>query len=97
MRLVRLGLFSSTIVLAESLRPGRSPHCESPRWARFLLACYADIMLPSSPCETQTRKINSLHWATDDAHCSKPHNTEIDVGAAPKPPNSLLRLQGPLL
>lgn len=59
--------------------------------------CYADFTMPSSPSETQTRKINSIYWAVDDPHRPKSHNTGIDVGTAPKPPNSLLMIQGPLL
>ena len=59
--------------------------------------CYADFTLPSSPSETQTRKINSIYWAVDDPCRPKSHNTGADVGSCPKPPNSLLMIQGPLV
>ncbi len=59
--------------------------------------CYADFTLPSSPSETQTRTINSLYWAVDKPGRSKSHDTGVPVGVGPKPPNSLLIVQGPLL
>jgi hypothetical protein len=59
--------------------------------------CYADFTLPSAPCETQTRKINSIYWAIDDPNQPKSHNTGIDIGTAPRPEKSLLIIQGPLL
>jgi hypothetical protein len=59
--------------------------------------CYADFTLPSAPSETQTRKINSIYWAVDDPNKPKSHNTGIDLGTKPRPANSLLMIQGPLL
>lgn len=59
--------------------------------------CYADFTLPSAPSETQTRKVNSIYWAVDDPQRPKSHDTGIDLGAAPRPANSLLMIQGPLL
>jgi hypothetical protein len=59
--------------------------------------CYADYTLPSAPSETQTRKINSIYWATDDPTQPKSHNTGIDIGYGPAPKNGLLMIQGPLL
>ena len=58
--------------------------------------CYADFTLPSAPSETQTRKINSIYWAIDDPKRAKSHNSGVDLGTAPQPPNSLLMIQGPL-
>jgi hypothetical protein len=59
--------------------------------------CYADFTLPSAPSPTQTRKINSIYYAVDDPQRPKSHDTGIDAGTAPAPPNSLLLIQGPLL
>jgi hypothetical protein len=59
--------------------------------------CYADFTLPSAPSETQTRKINSVYWATGDARRPKGHNWGVDVGTAARPEKSLLMVQGPLV
>lgn len=59
--------------------------------------CYADFTLPSAPSETQTQKINSIYWAVDDPRRPKSHDTGVDVGRGPRPANSLLMIQGPLL
>ena len=59
--------------------------------------CYADFTLPSAPSETQTRKINSIYWAVDDPKKPKSHDTGTDLGTAPRPADSLLMIQGPLL
>ncbi|MFL5342293.1 MAG: hypothetical protein ACJ8F7_19270 [Gemmataceae bacterium] len=59
--------------------------------------CYADFTLPSAPSETQTNKINSVYWAVDDPARPKSHNWGPDVGSVPRPANSLLMIQGPLL
>jgi len=48
--------------------------------------CYADFTLPSAPSPTQTRKINSIYYATDDPRRPKSHDAGIDVGAGPAPP-----------
>jgi hypothetical protein len=59
--------------------------------------CYADFTLPSAPEPAQTRKINSLYYAVDDPLRPKSHDTGADVGVGPRPANSLLLIQGPLL
>ncbi len=59
--------------------------------------CYADFTLPSAPSETQTRKINSIYWAVDDPLRPKSHDWGPDIGAVPRPANSLLMIQGPLV
>src|SRR2546423_10767374 len=35
--------------------------------------CYADFSLPTAPCVSQTRKVNSIYYATDDPLRSKSH------------------------
>lgn len=62
--------------------------------------CYADFTLPSAPTEaieTQTRKTNSIYWAVDDPSRPKSHDSGTDLGTRPRPENSLLMIQGPLL
>lgn len=59
--------------------------------------CYADFTMPSAPAPAQTRKINSIYYAVDDPERPQSHDTGTDVGTAPRPDNSLLLIQGPLL
>jgi hypothetical protein len=59
--------------------------------------CYADFTLPSAPSPTQTRKINSIYYATDDPRRPRSHDSGLDVGDGPAPPGSLMLIQGPLL
>jgi hypothetical protein len=59
--------------------------------------CYGDFTFPSAPSPTQTRKLNSIYYACDDPQRPKSHDTGIDVGTRPRPENSLLLIQGPLL
>jgi hypothetical protein len=58
--------------------------------------CYADFTLPSAPSECQTRKINSIYYATDDPMRPKSHDTGVDVRVGDKPTGDLLIVQGPL-
>lgn len=58
--------------------------------------CYADFTLPSSPSETQTRKINSIYYAADAAK-PRGHNRGFDVAVGRKPSGDLLLVQGPLM
>lgn len=58
--------------------------------------CYADFTMPSAPSETQTKKINSIYYATDDPKKSKSHNTGIDVKVNGIPLGDLMMIQGPL-
>jgi len=58
--------------------------------------CYADFTLPSAPSDTQTRKINSIYYATDDPARPKSHDTGTDVRVGGHPSGDLLIVQGPL-
>jgi hypothetical protein len=58
--------------------------------------CYADFTLPSYPSPTQTRKVNSVYYATDDPHRPRSHDTGVDVGSGPAPAGALMLIQGPL-
>ena len=72
--------------------------------------CYADFTLPSAPCPTQTRKINSIYYARDVPGRPRSHDTGVDVGAwhrqlaargtrpeGTRPEGALMLIQGPLL
>lgn len=58
--------------------------------------CYADFTLPSAPSECQTRKINSIYYATDDPQRPKSHDTGVDVEVGRPASGDLLMVQGPL-
>ncbi len=59
--------------------------------------CYVDMTMPSAPASAQTRKINSIYYARNIPGRPRSHDTGIDAGTAPPPPDSLLLIQGPLL
>jgi hypothetical protein len=58
--------------------------------------CYADFTLPSAPSVTQTKKINSIYYATGVDGCSKSHNDGIDAEVGKVGKGDLLMIQGPL-
>jgi hypothetical protein len=58
--------------------------------------CYADFTLPSAPSDTQTRKINSIYYATDDPYRPKSHDTGVDARVGGNNCGDLLLVQGPL-
>jgi hypothetical protein len=58
--------------------------------------CYADFTLPSAPSPCQTRKINSIYYATDDPERPKSHDTGVDVRVGGQPVGDLMLIQGPL-
>lgn len=60
------------------------------------LGCYADFTLPSAPSDTQTPKVNSLYYATDDPLRPRSHDDGTDVAVGGHPSGDLLILQGPL-
>jgi hypothetical protein len=60
------------------------------------LGCYIDMTLPSAPDWTQTRKINSIYYASDDPGKPKSHDDGTDVRVGGAAEGDLLLLQGPL-
>lgn len=58
--------------------------------------CFADFTLPSAPSETQTRKINSIYYATDNPLEPKSHDTGVDMKVGGGAKGDLLIVQGPL-
>lgn len=58
--------------------------------------CYVDMTLPSAPSPAQTRKINSIYYATGrDGQC-KSHDSGVDVEVGKAASGDLMILQGPL-
>lgn len=56
--------------------------------------CYVDMTLPSAPSPTQTKKINSIYYATDDPNQPKSHNDGVDVSCNRRPSGDLMIVQG---
>jgi hypothetical protein len=59
--------------------------------------CYADFTLPAAPEPMQTRKINSVYYATGVPGRARGHDRGRDVGRGPAPSGALMVIQGPLL
>lgn len=60
------------------------------------LHCYADFTLPAAPDSSQTKKINSIYYATDDPVRPKSHNDGVDVCLGGREAGDLMIIQGPL-
>jgi hypothetical protein len=58
--------------------------------------CYADFTFPSSPSETQPRKINSIYYAKDNPLKPKSYDTGVDVKVGTQASGDLMIIQGPL-
>jgi len=58
--------------------------------------CYADFTLPSAPSATQTHRINSIYYATDDPDRPKSHDEGMEVRVGGHSHGDLLLVQGPL-
>jgi len=58
--------------------------------------CYADFTLPAAPSPAQTRRINSIYYATDDPQRPKSHDQGEPVRAGGTPHGDLMIVQGPL-
>lgn len=58
--------------------------------------CYADFSLPTAPCISQTKTINSIYYAIDDPDRPKSHDTGVDVEVQRQPSGDLMLIQGPL-
>lgn len=56
---------------------------------------YADFTLPSAPSAAQTRKVNSIYYASEDGR-AKSHDTGVDVEVGKPASGDLLMVQGPL-
>ena len=58
--------------------------------------CFADFTLPSAPSPCQTRRINSIYYATDDPERPKSHDDGVEVEVGGEQAGDLMLIQGPL-
>ncbi|NMP16193.1 hypothetical protein [Thalassotalea sp. Y01] len=58
--------------------------------------CYVDMTLPSAPSETQTRKVNSIYYASNVPGKHKNHDWGVDVQTNVAASGDLMLIQGPL-
>ncbi len=58
--------------------------------------CYADFTLPAAPSPAQTRRINSIYYATDDPARPRSHDDGVPVRIGGAPAGDLMIVQGPL-
>jgi hypothetical protein len=94
---ITYGFIHGNWCLDNSRRDGRFCGVNNELDVLIETGCYADFTMPSAPSETQTRTINSVYWAVDDPAKPKSHDRGVLVGTAPRPPKSLLMVQGPLV
>lgn len=60
------------------------------------VGCFADFSSPTDPCVSQTRKINSIYYASSCPEHPKGHDGGIDARVGGTPEGHLLLVQGPL-
>lgn len=58
--------------------------------------CYADFTMPSAPSPTQSRRINSIYYATDDPHAPRSYDNGEEVRVGGREDGDLMLIQGPL-
>ena len=92
----RYGFIHGNWALDNSRRDGRWCGVNNELQVLCDTGCYADFTLPSAPSDTQTHKINSIYYATDDPLRPKSHDTGVDVHVGGQPTGDLLLVQGPL-
>ena len=93
---LRYGFIHGNWALNNSLDDGRLCGVNSELEILRDTGCYADLTLPSAPSEAQTRKINSIYYATDDPTRPKSHDTGVNVACGGSPHGDLMMIQGPL-
>jgi len=52
--------------------------------------------MPTAPCDSQTKKINAIYYATDRPGCPKSHDDGVDVAVGRPASGDLMLIQGPL-
>ncbi len=93
---LRYGFIHGNWALDNSLGDGRRCGVNCELQILKETGCYADLTLPSAPSAAQTRKINSLYYATDDPVRPKSHDWGVDVARGTSPSGDLMMIQGPL-
>lgn len=92
----RYGFIHGNWALDNSRRDGRWCGVNNELQVLRETGCYADFTLPSAPSDCQTRKVNSIYYATDDPLRPKSHDTGVDVEVGRPARGDLLMVQGPL-
>ncbi len=95
-RQVQYGFIHGNWALDNSRKDGRWCGINNELTLLKETGCYADFTLPSAPSDTQTTKINSIYYATDDSTRPKSHDTGTDVEVGVLPTGDILMIQGPL-
>ncbi len=95
-RQIKYGFIHGNWALDNSRRDGRWCGVNDELLVLKETGCYADFTLPTAPSETQTSKISSLYYATDDPDKAKSHNNGVDVQVGKPSSGDLMILQGPL-
>lgn len=93
---IRYGFIHGNWALDNSRRDGRWCGVNDEISILRETGCYADFTLPSAPSDTQTKKINSIYYATDDPNSPKSHDKGVDVQQGKCPTGDLMIIQGPL-
>jgi hypothetical protein len=93
---VEFGFIHGDWALDNSAPDGRNCGVNNELSVLSRCGCYADFTLPSAPEPTQTRKINSIYYATDDPSRPKSHDDGMDSSVGAGPRGDLLLVQGPL-
>jgi len=92
----RFGFVHGNWALDNSLPDGRWCGVNDELKVLSECGCYADFTLPAAPSPAQTRRINSIYYATDDPGRPKSHNDGEPVRAGGRPAGDLMIVQGPL-
>ncbi len=93
---LRFGFVHGNWALDNSLPDGRWCGVNNELSVLRECGCYGDFTLPSAPSPAQTRRINSIYYATDDPHSPRSHNDGTPVQVGGQPCGDLLIVQGPL-
>lgn len=58
--------------------------------------CYADFSLPTVPCVSQPRMVNTIYYALEDPDKPKSHDYGVEIEMGGHPSGDLLLIPGPL-
>ncbi len=93
---IRFGFIHGNWALDNSLPGGRFCGLNNEISLLRDLGCYADFTLPAAPSPAQTRIVNTIYWATDDASAPRSHDTGVPVKSGESTAGDLLMIPGPL-
>lgn len=92
----RFGFIHGNWALDNSLPEGRWCGLDNEITLLRDLGCYADFTMPSGPCPSQARTINTLYWCTDDPHAPKSYDCGTPLCEGRGQSGDLLIIPGPL-